>query len=51
MAEAQLPDAPLADPQPAAALAEAFRRVGFDAAAFGAVVDGGEDDRPAVYEA
>ena len=51
MAKAQLlPDAPLADPQLARALAGALRGVGFDAVALGAVLGEGEE-RPAVFEA
>lgn len=51
MAKAQLlPDAPLADPQLTGALAEALRRVGFDAAALGVVLAGGKE-QPAVFEA
>lgn len=45
-----LPDPPLSDTQLAGALADALRRVGFDAAALGAVLAGDRDD-PAVFEA
>lgn len=50
MVKQLLPDAPLADPQHAGALAEALRRVGFDAAALGAVLSG-DEEQPAVFEA
>ena len=46
----QLPEAPLSDPKLTGVLAEALRRVGFDAAAFGTVLEGGEE-QPALFEA